>query len=146
MWFNGCGGDSDGISTHAHQRPCKRSRSCPIRRPCGGARGLTLTDGDVRSICAACERALRESNRIELEPGLPEALVEAFGSSPWLDPAAETLGALAELFYILKNETHDRISDESLLRWMREAFDGPCRGSVERLADLLGGGLYGGGE
>ena len=35
--------------------------------------GLTLTDGDVRSICAACERALRESNRIELEPGLPEA-------------------------------------------------------------------------
>lgn len=112
--------------------------------------GLTLTDGDVRSICAACERALRESNRIELEPGLPEALVEAlveaFGSSPWLDPAAETLGALAELFYILKNETHDRISDESLLQRMREAFDGPCRGSVERLADLLGGGLYGSGE
>ncbi len=108
--------------------------------------GLTLTDGDVRSICAACERALRESNRIELESGLPEALVEAFGNSPWLDPAVETLGALAELFYILKNETHDRISDESLLRQMRETFDGPCRGSVERLADLLGGGLYGGGE
>ena len=98
---------------------------------------LTLTDGDIRSICAACERALHESNRIELEPGLPEALVDAFGGSPWLDPAAETLGALAELFYILKKETHDR---------MRETFDGPCRGSVERLADLLGGGLYGGGE
>ena len=114
---------------------------------CAAARaGLTLTDGDIRSICAACERALHESNRIELEPGLPEALVEAFGGSPWLDPAAETLGALAELFYILKNETHDRISDESLLRQMRETFDGPCRGSVERLANLLGGGLYGGGE
>lgn len=146
MWFNGCGGDSDGIPTHAHRRPCKRSRSLPIRRRAAARAGLTLTDGDIHSICAACERALRESNRIELEPGLPEALVEAFGSSPWLDPAAETLSALAELFYILKNETHDRISDESLLRQMHETFDGPCRGSVERLADLLGGGLYGGGE
>ena len=38
------------------------------------------------------------------------------------------------LFYHFKNETEDRVGDTALLTYMKRAFDGQCRGSLELLA------------
>ena len=48
---------------------------------------------------------------------------------------AETLEGLQELFYHAKNRTGQ--SDDDLLAAMRRLFDGPARGSVERVEALL---------
>ena len=44
------------------------------------------------------------------------------------------LNALLELFYIFKNETNDKLSDDELLSFMKKSFDGDCFGSLELLA------------
>lgn len=106
-------------------------------------RQLRLSAADALALSEARNCALRDSGRVEFEGGTLEAILRAFCSSPYLPDGEriETLSALTELFYHLKNETQDRISDEDLLARMRECFDEPCRGSVELLADRLGGGF-----
>lgn len=104
---------------------------------------LRLTAEEARRLISAQEHALRNAGRIEIAPGGLESILRAFADSPFLSSADrfETLCALIELFYALKAETPDRISDEALLIRMREAFDGCCHGSVLRLSDVLGGGF-----
>lgn len=105
------------------------------------SRGLTLRPGGALQLLRAEQTALSDTGRLLLDDGILPPLIEAFANSPYLTgDAAETLAALAELFYHLKNETADRIPDERLLQTMRQRFDEPCRGSVEWLADLLGEG------
>jgi len=101
--------------------------------------GLPMTVREAAMLQSAHADALRSTGRIEFEPGAPEALIEAFAPSPYLD-GAETLCELTSLFFHMKNITDDRIPDELLLRRMAEGFD-ECRGSVQLLADLLEGGL-----
>lgn len=104
-------------------------------------RGLTLRPGGALRLLRAEQTALSDTGRLLLDDGILPPLIEAFADSPYLTgDAAETLAALTELFYHLKNETDDRIPDERLLQTMRQRFDEPCRGSVEWLADLLGEG------
>ena len=104
--------------------------------------GLPLTGGELAALAENHDRALQSAGRIAFEPGGLESLLTAFADSPWLpaEDLAETLAALTELFYHLKNRTEDLVGDEALLRRMREGFDS-CHGSVELLADLLEGGL-----
>lgn len=103
---------------------------------------LPLTQGQLAMLAESHDRALQSAGRVAFEVGGLESLLTAFADSPWLpsEELPETLSALTELFYHLKNRTEDLVSDEALLRRMREGFD-ECRGSVELLADLLEGGL-----
>ena len=103
---------------------------------------LPLTQGQLAMLAESHDRALQSASRVAFESGGLESLLTAFADSPWLpsEELPETLSALTELFYHLKNRTEDLVSDEALLRRMREGFD-ECRGSVELLADLLEGGL-----
>ena len=104
--------------------------------------GLPLTSGELVMLAESHDRALQSAGRIAFEPGGLESLLTAFADSPWLPPddLPETLSALTELFYHLKNRTEDLIRDEALLHRMREGFD-DYHGSVELLTDLLEGGL-----
>ena len=74
---------------------------------------------------------------MELGGGAARAIISAFCDSPYItqEDYAETLQGLIELFYDFKNDTYDRVSDEALIRCMKHAFDGECRGSLELLAD-----------
>ena len=104
--------------------------------------GLPLTSGQLITLAENHDCALQSAGRVAFEAGGLEALLTAFAESPWLpsEDLTDVLSALTELFYHLKNRTDDLISDEALLRRMREGFDA-CRGSVELLGDLLEGGL-----
>lgn len=46
----------------------------------------------------------------------------------------ETLHELIEIFYFYKNETLDLISDDELIKFMKNSFDGKCQGSLELLS------------
>ena len=46
----------------------------------------------------------------------------------------QTLHEVTGLFYEFKNETMDIVSDDELIDFMKEAFNGFCKGSLELLA------------
>ena len=98
--------------------------------------GLTLTAEDAAMLTETQREALRTAGRVEFTGGAVEKIVTEFAASPYITQAsfAATLAALTELFYTFKNETSDLIGDEALIKYMRHAFDGECRGSVEVLA------------
>lgn len=101
---------------------------------------LVLSQQQSLALRGTAETALRNAGRIEFGPGIVDPLVEVFSDSPYLsaENCEETLAELVSLFYIFKNETLDRISDEALIKYMKKSFDGECAGSVELLAsDVL---------
>lgn len=99
--------------------------------------GLTLTEDDARELMACRKQTLQEQRRVEFGGGILPVLIEAFCDSSYLeqDEYVETLEALQETFYLFKNESADNLTDQELLTFMREQFDGICFGSVEYLAD-----------
>ena len=82
------------------------------------------------------ENALRRSGRIEFGEGITEKLIMTFCDSPYIsqDDYEATLHELTVIFYDMKNETWDAVSDDELLGSMREAFDVYCHGSADLLA------------
>lgn len=105
--------------------------------------GLSLSRSDIRYLIQAQLSALAATGRIEFESGTLSTLADAFCSSPYLSQRSwcDALCELTELFYYIKERTEDRVSDELLIQRMRALFDHPCEGSVQKLADLLEGGL-----
>ena len=100
------------------------------------AYGLQLTPAQAQALLDTRSGALRKTGRVELGGGILEQLILTFCDSPYLtrDNYEETLHTLVNLFYHFKNETEDRVGDAALLTYMKRAFDGQCRGSLELLA------------
>lgn len=99
--------------------------------------GLTLTHEDALALLAARVQSLRGNGRVEIGESIVERLVLAFCNSPYLSAEnyVETISGLIELFYYMKNETLDRLTDDELLEKMRFYFDGSAAGSLELLAE-----------
>ena len=97
---------------------------------------LRLSAADAVALVRSGEEALRSTGRIEWGDGIAPQLIEAFCNSSCLsqEDYAETLCELTALFYQAKSLTEDKLSDRTLLHWMKRAFDGECAGSLDRLA------------
>ena len=86
--------------------------------------GLTLSPAQ----CAALERhqaaVLWKTGRVDFGGGALSVLALAFCDSPYIQSAdfPDTLAALTELFYTLKNETYDQVGDEALAAAMAARF------------------------
>ena len=98
--------------------------------------GLTLTAQQALNLAEARFHALKENGRVEFGIGILDKIIKEFCDSPFLnnDNYEETLQELIEIFYYYKNETLDKMSDDSLIKHMKKAFDGPCQGSLELLS------------
>ena len=98
--------------------------------------GLTLDPGQALALAETRENALRRSGRIEFGAGITEKLIMTFCDSTYIsqDDYEATLHELTLIFYDMKNETWDAVSDDELLGSMREAFDVYCHGSADILA------------
>ena len=97
--------------------------------------GLRLSQKEVKDLIEVRNEALKDSGRIEFGLGAVERIITYFCDSPYIsqDSYALIIGELTEMFYNAKTETLDSVSDDELLRVMKEAFDGPCAGSTELL-------------
>lgn len=69
-------------------------------------------------------RALVDNQRIEIGIGAVGRLIKKFRLSSYVPPDgfAELIGYLAELFYFIKTETRDGISDADLADFMYDRF------------------------
>lgn len=100
--------------------------------------GLCLTEQDITELVELRSQALRNTGRVEFGGGILPKLIRAFCSSPYLDAYnyAETLGLLQDAFYYYKSESQDRFSDDDLIEFMVDVFNGPAHGSAELLTTI----------
>lgn len=98
--------------------------------------GLVLTEAQALELVETRSFALKENGRIEFGGGIIDKIINEFCDSPYLykENYETILHELLEIFYYFKNETLDLISDDDLVKYMKNAFDGVCQGSLELLA------------
>jgi hypothetical protein len=98
--------------------------------------GLALTENQAKALVQTRTTALNENGRIEFGSGIINKIIYEFCDSPYISERnyEKTLHELIEIFYYYKNETLDLISDEDLIKYMKKAFDGVCKGSLELLS------------
>lgn len=98
--------------------------------------GLVLTETQALALVETRSLALKGNGRIEFGGGVIDKIINEFCDSPYLSMHnyEETLHELLETFYYYKNETLDLMSDDDLIKYMKNAFDGICRGSLELLS------------
>lgn len=100
---------------------------------------LVLTLEDVQIMMEARSQVLYSYGRVELRIEVTKMLIEEFSSSSFIqqDNYVDILNELHEIFYYLKNETEDKISDIKLLHTMKEVFEEDCEGSLDLLKSKL---------
>lgn len=98
--------------------------------------GLVLTEEQAVALSRTRTNALRETGRVEFSGGIVDRLVLAFCDSPYVDGASfdGTLHELIGLFYEMKNDTNDAVSDDDIIVFMKNAYNNRCHGSLELLA------------
>ena len=101
-----------------------------------GKYGLALTEQQALALAQTRTNALKENKRIELNGSVVDKLVLAFCDSPCIknDTYEDTLHEIINLFYYLKNDTWDTISDDGIIEFMKNAFNSRCHGSIELLS------------
>ena len=99
--------------------------------------GLVLTKEDAKALVERRKENLKEQQRIEFGEGILPKLIFTFCDSPYIyqDNYVDTISRLQEIFYLYKNESMDEFSDDELLDFMKNAFDGECEGSLEYLEE-----------
>ncbi|TEB05559.1 hypothetical protein Psch_02600 [Pelotomaculum schinkii] len=97
--------------------------------------GLVLTYNDAVQLVETRSEALRENGRIEIGSETIRKMITTFYHSSYINQQdyADTLNELLEIFYYMKNETLDLISDDELIELMRNYYENRCRGSLELL-------------
>ena len=103
--------------------------------------GLLLTPAQATELAAVQQRALSDTGRVEFGEGAAAKLVRALCASPYVDREtwADTLAGMTALFYVLKSETHDRLTDGELIDAMVRVFDGRAHGAMEVLSGMTEG-------
>ncbi len=98
---------------------------------------LQLSHQEALELIASKNQSLAALGRIEPGSEAILSIINAFFDSPYMHPKnyADTLGELLEIFYYMKNETEDHLSDQKLLQIMKELFNTTSRGSLELLKD-----------
>lgn len=101
--------------------------------------GLTLSDKQINDLITKRTEILKEKGRIEFREGILDKLIKEFCDSPYINQSnyIETLYELIEIFYEYKNETMDLITDDELIKFMKNAFDGVCEGDIEYLEGTI---------
>jgi len=99
--------------------------------------GLLLSPTDALQLVETRSRSLLENGRIEIGGETLIKIIDAFYDSSFImqDDYSDTLNELLEIFYYVKNETLELISDDELIEHMKIYFENRCKGSLDLLKD-----------
>ena len=94
--------------------------------------GLTLNKEDVKEIINSRDNTLKNYGRIELDIGITKMIIENLYKSQYTDrdDYVELINDLQEVFYYLKNETLDQISDIEIIDIIDEVYNN-CSGRID---------------
>ncbi|WP_238483719.1 DUF6323 family protein [Anaerosporobacter faecicola] len=99
--------------------------------------GLRLSEQEAQELLVERKESLKREGRIEFGEGILTKLIYAFCDSAYIyqDNYVDTIERLQEIFYLYKNECLDEITDDELIAYMKERFEGICQGDLEYLED-----------
>ena len=97
--------------------------------------GHALSEKEAQLLVAERGEVLRKERRVEFGQGILPKIIDTFCDSAYItqDSYCDTLIRLQEIFFLYKNEMLDEITDDELLEFMREQFDGVCCGDLDYL-------------
>ena len=97
--------------------------------------GLVLTEDDAHSLSQMRNRSVKENDRVEIGGGAVPEIVKKFCTSRYItqDDYAYVLEEVTYLFYYIKTEVDDRITDKALIDELFSRFELECRGDVDTL-------------
>ena len=97
--------------------------------------GLALSEREAQILVAERGEVLKKERRVEFGEGILPKIIDTFCDSAYItqDSYCDTLIRLQEIFFLYKNEMLDEITDDELLDFMREQFDGVCCGDLDYL-------------
>ncbi len=97
--------------------------------------GLVLTAEDAKELSETRSRAISENDRLEIGVGALPEIMKMFCKSRYVNSEnyAYILNEVTYLFYYIKTETDDKITDADLLKELFERFELQCRGSIDTL-------------
>ena len=95
--------------------------------------GLVITEAAAKEIALYRSQALAENERFETNSNAISRLTSAFLETRYInqDDLAPTIGEIINLFYHIKNETENTISDDDLISELLKVFTETCFGSIE---------------
>ncbi|MBS5063396.1 MAG: hypothetical protein KHZ58_06430 [Hungatella hathewayi] len=101
--------------------------------------GLALSQEDAAELMAARHDSLKRYHRVEFGEGILPKLQFAFCDSQYVEQEhyRETLERLQDIFYQFKSEMMEKMTDDELITYMRNQFEGSCSGSLDRLETAL---------
>ena len=94
--------------------------------------GLTLNKEDVKEIINSRDNTLKSYGRIELNISITKMIIENLYKSQYTDKDdyVYAINDLHEVFYYLKNETLDQISDIEIIELIDEVYNN-CSGRID---------------
>lgn len=100
---------------------------------------LMLNEKQIYNLLEKKRDVLKSTGRIEFRNGVVEKIIKEFCDSPYInqDDYERILNELIEMFYEYKNQTLDMVADDDLIKFMRRAFDGICKGDIEYLSGTI---------
>lgn len=87
--------------------------------------GLALKQEDIKEIIKSRNNTLKSYGRIELDINVTKKIIENLYTSQYTDKDdyVESINDLQEIFYYLKNETLDQISDIEIIEIIDEFYN-----------------------
>ncbi len=97
-------------------------------------KGLVLEEKQILELINYKNDILKEKGRIEIIPILDKIIYE-FYNSPYVDEENYLLiiEQLTETFYLYQEEFDNKLTDEEIIRYLKENFNNNCAGSVTLL-------------
>ncbi len=97
--------------------------------------GLVLTEEDAKELSEMRNKAIVENERVEIGVGAVSDIIKRFCTSRYITNENYTyvLNEVTYLFYYIKTETDDKISDHDLIEELFNRFELYCRGSIDTL-------------
>ena len=97
--------------------------------------GLTLSAEEAKELSVTRTTALKDNDRIEIGSGIVPEIIKKFCTSRYVNKENYTyiLNQVTYLFYYIKTETDDGISDTDLINELFNRFELWCLGSIDSL-------------
>ena len=97
--------------------------------------GLVLSEEDAKELSDTRNTSIAENERVEIGAGAITEIIKRFCTSKYVNDEnyAYVLNEITYLFYYIKTETDDKISDGELIKELFNRFELFCHGNIDTL-------------
>lgn len=99
--------------------------------------GLVLSDFEIRDLVNNKNNVLKSVGRIEIDKSAVTLIISEFCKSSYISSEewANVVNEIITLFYNVRSEISDNVSDFDLVKFMYNIFENKVHGVVELLSD-----------